>query len=292
MTRPGQISGYVPPVATLRALRPDDEDELAALAALAGACRAAGARHGVPQPHDLTWLLAPADTREHAQVWEQDGVVVALALPRPAHGTVLFDVHPGHRRNGLPEALLEAALGVLHGECATPLEDDDPWRAVLLAAHGFADSGDGVVHLERATTGCTADGVEPLGGDLAEAVAAQHAAFGTDELTVDEREAWPREDGYRPELDLVVREGGRIVAFAVGYLRGEGVEVGTVGVRPEARGRGLARRLLEAECAIGAGLGAERAWTSTATDNAGMLAVARSAGFSAFRTTRWWERTG
>lgn len=272
-----------------RPLRSGDEQSLAGLVE---ACRAAGARHGVPQPHDLTWLLAPADTREHAQVWEQDGSVVALALPRPEHGTVLFDVHPDHRTDGLPETVLEAALGVLPGECATPVEDDDPWRAALLEAHGFADSGDGVVHLERATAGTTAAGVEPLGGDLAEAVAAQRAAFGTDELTVEEREAWTREDGYRRELDLIVREGGRVVAFAVGYLRAEGVEVGTVGVLPEARGRGLARRLLEAECAVGTGLGAQRVWTSTGTDNAGMLAVAGSAGFTPFRTTRWWERTG
>jgi GNAT superfamily N-acetyltransferase len=279
-----------------RAVRADDA---AALLPLVVSCRTHGAVHGVPQPHDLTWLLAMPDALAHGAVWEDEDGPVAFALPRPAAGTVLFEVAPDRRDDGLPDVVVGAVLEVFSEqraeECATPVEDDDPWRAELLARHGFADSGDGVVHLERSLAPPPAlpagPEVSPLGeGDLDEAVTAHRAAFGGDTMTTDLRRAFADEDGYRPELDLVVREGGRLIAFSVSYLRPDGVEIGTVGVLPEARGRGLARLLVDATGAVGAGLGATRVWTSTATDNAAMLAVARSAGFTTFRTTRWWAR--
>ena len=94
----------------------------------------------MPQPHDLTWLLALDDVARHARVWERSSEVVALALPQPARRTVLFDVHPGHRDDQLTRAVQAEVMTLFRAggadEVATPLESDDPWRRDVLGHWG------------------------------------------------------------------------------------------------------------------------------------------------------------
>ena len=56
-------------------------------------------------------------------------------------------------------------------------------------------------------------------------------------------------------------------------------EILTLAVRPEARRRGLARRLVEAAAARAAGLGAERLFLEVADDNAAARALYARCGF-------------
>ena len=80
----------------------------------------------------------------------------------------------------------------------------------------------------------------------------------------------------------------RTVAFAVSYLHGDVGEIGTVGVSPGHRGRGLAHVIVAAALERLISAGARTVTMSTASTNSAMLATARRAGFAAQRRTCWW----
>ena len=102
-----------------------------------------------------------------------------------------------------------------------------------------------------------------------------------------------RDDCYDAALDLaLVDDTDRIVAFAVSYLHGEVGEIGTVGVIPDQKGRGLSMVVVAAALDRLVAAGATRAarvTMSTSGSNAPMLATARRAGVTEVRRTTWWH---
>lgn len=110
-------------------------------------------------------------------------------------------------------------------------------------------------------------------------------------LTPEVRLAWQAEPDYNPGLDLVlVDESDRIQAFAVSYLHGDTGEIGTVGVIPGLKGRGLSMVMVAAALDRLVSAGATSVTMSTASTNTPMLATARRAGFAEVRRTTWWHR--
>jgi ribosomal-protein-alanine N-acetyltransferase len=83
------------------------------------------------------------------------------------------------------------------------------------------------------------------------------------------------------------------VGFLLIRLTGEEAEVLTLAVRPEARGRGLGRALIEAALAHARAAGASGMFLEVAADNAPALALYERAGFARLGTRRgYYPRPG
>lgn len=97
---------------------------------------------------------------------------------------------------------------------------------------------------------------------------------------------WSEEDyvGFLPAEDtlfLLAEENSadRVVAFLLGRLVGEDMEVLNLAVLPEQRRRGIGRGLLEEALAQGRAQGARQCWLELRASNAGALAFYRAQGF-------------
>ena len=97
---------------------------------------------------------------------------------------------------------------------------------------------------------------------------------------------WSEEDyvSFLPAEDtlfLLAEENcaDRVVAFLLGRLVGEEMEVLNLAVLPEQRRRGIGRGLLEEALAQGRAQGARQCWLELRASNAGALAFYRAQGF-------------
>lgn len=130
-----------------------------------------------------------------------------------------------------------------------------------------------------------------LDGDIDAYVAAHRAAFETTYLTSEIRLAWQEDPGYDLAYDLVLVDAdGAVVAFSVSYLVDDRGEIGTVGVVPAHKGKGLSHVMVAAALQRLADAGAGTAGMSTSSANTPILATAAAAGFREARRTQWWHR--
>ncbi|HYD98619.1 MAG TPA: GNAT family N-acetyltransferase [Alphaproteobacteria bacterium] len=213
-----------------------------------------------------------------------------------------------HRGRGLGARLLAALeaearrraagrAGVLRIDVA----DRSPAAAALYRAQGFALAVQEVEMARPTEPGPAPDwpaGIEalPWRDDLAPQFhAAWHDAFR-------ERPGFPGWDcaawagayrrlpPFRPDLSRLLRVGDRPLAFLMaGAEGGEGI-VFQMGVRPEARGRGLAESLLRRALADFAAIGLARAVLEVATNNARAARLYARLGFQARRTVEGWKK--
>jgi N-acetylglutamate synthase len=82
----------------------------------------------------------------------------------------------------------------------------------------------------------------------------------------------------RPRTFALLREDGRVAATALGTVSPGWLGLSSLGVREDARRRGLARAMLRALAAWGRSLGAERLWLEVEDENAGALSLYRRLG--------------
>ncbi|UYM03832.1 ribosomal protein S18-alanine N-acetyltransferase [Solicola gregarius] len=114
------------------------------------------------------------------------------------------------------------------------------------------------------------------GTDLAALVEIERLCFGAD--------AWS-ETLVRAELDalsrsvLVAREESVVVGYASVMATGDLADLQRVAVRPDRRGRGYGRRLLDEAMRVATLGGADRILLEVAADNGPAIALYRAAGF-------------
>jgi len=121
------------------------------------------------------------------------------------------------------------------------------------------------------------------------------AAFGTDNMTVEERLAIMRAPSYIPELDLLLTTPlGELCAFCICSLSGDDSHTGftdPIGVHRDYQKRGLGKAIL------GAGLlslqqrGATTAKLGTSSHNLPMQRLAESLGFTCVSEKLWFSRS-
>jgi len=213
--------------------------------------------------------------------------------------------------------------------------EDDAERIAMLRRHGFALQPTRSLHMRRPLdepipaprlppgfrmrpvagkheTGAQSSDVPrqgvlaPQGGERPtcsvgiEALVALHrAAFGSENMTVEERTAMMSGPEYDPELDLlIVAPDGSLAANCLcsiypeenarsGRLEGYTDPVVT---HPDFQRRGLARALLLAGMAKLRERGMQAAVLGTSSENAAMRRAAESAGFRVHSTTLWFSR--
>ncbi len=292
------------------------EDDLAAMQRLL---------HDAPDPFvsypsvaDLAVMLKdnPEQMAANTMLWEDDSRLVGYALVDRFHN-LFYHFAPGVLNETIERemitwaerrliAMVDGAMAGLTLDAAA--RDDDTARVAFLARNGFIPTGDETWRMGRSLDTPLPEIDAPPGfvlrslageAEVTAYVAAHRAAYGTEHMTGAHRLAMLRQPGYLPDLDLVaIAPDGTLAAFCICEYalhenrendRNEG-EIAIVGVRPEYRGRGLARAL------IALGLwrlrehGASGAWLGVSGANTAAIRVYQSLGFETRTVTRWYAR--
>ena len=313
---------------TSRPLTPDDVDAVAALLQAAEKVDDTGENF---EADDLTewWVNELVDlSRDGLAVCTEDGDLVgygsAIAPPtfRDAFSVYLEGrVHPEHRRRGIGRALLAWQLergAEIHaerhpeapGRLAVGVFESMPSLEAIVAAEGL-EALRWYRLMERPLTDLPApvavDGVElvPFTWDRDDEVRRAHNAAFTRHHGSSERDpaSWQvmftGQGAFRPDLSVLVLQGGAVVAYALVYVyesdtRATGVReahFGQIGTLPAARGRGLATAAIVQAMRTAAAADCQKAGLQVDSDNVtGALRLYESLGFAVRRTQVSWSR--
>jgi ribosomal protein S18 acetylase RimI-like enzyme len=185
---------------------------------------------------------------------------------------------------------------------------DDSDHIALLESHGFQTLPERSLHLIRRLAEPIPAPTLPLGfvirpvtgeQEVGALVALHRAAFGTENLSSDDRLSWMRTPDYDPDLDLVaVAPDGRLAAYCFcGISREDNARTGRnegftdpVATRPDFQQRGLARALLLTGMRLLRERGMDWAVLGTLSDNAAMQRAAQSVGFHVAWERLWFAR--
>lgn len=286
-----------------------DETDLARLIAFLPVARPANRVTDYPGATDLREMLCQPELQARTRLWfDQHDQLLACTLV-DAYNNFLFDYLP-HANS--PE--LEAAIMQWGMKCAgLPLDavcrEDDVERVAWLTRHRFQPQAMSTLSFARSLSEPIPDPQLPAGffirsvtgpAELDALVALHRAAFGTDNMTVEERRAMISGPDYRRELDLVaVAPNDQLAGFCVCCIaveenaatgRSEGY-TDPIGVHPDFQRQGLARALLLTGLKLLHECGLAYAALGTSSENVAMQAAARSAGFQLESTKVWFAKS-
>jgi mycothiol synthase len=290
--------------------------DLQAMIDLLNATRPVNRLGDYPGEINLHEMLATNRQQQHTRLWlTPDGSLVAYALV-DAFNNLWFEM--AATDESLAAHIIQWGVEDL---CASVLEadsfltldtncsDDNAERLALLKRYSFVEQSVRTLHMTRLLsepipepelpTGFTVRAI--VGEGEAEQVTALHqAAFGTQNLTLEDRLAIMRTPDYDPALDLiVVAPAGEFAGYctcqvAAGVNERTGQQIGStdpVAVHPDFQHRGLARALLLSGCRLLKQRGMDIAELGTSSENAAMQRAAESAGFRVQASTLWFAKT-
>lgn len=271
-----------------------------------------------PSIVDLEEMLGTSDVQASTQLWEDaGGHVVGFAIVRPEYDRLLFEIAPGTDSDVIAAEMIAWGAERLRDakrDAAEPLvletscRDNDAERVALLKRHGFEAQPVRTLHMARSLDEPISEPQLPEGfiirqvaglHEVEALVELHHAAYGTENLTVEERLSWMRAPEYEWEMDLVaVAPDGRLAAYAVCSISREenrlsGRKDGytdPVATHPAFRRRGLARALLLTGLRLLKQSDMETARLGTWGENVAMQRVAESVGFFVESTTTFFKK--
>jgi ribosomal protein S18 acetylase RimI-like enzyme len=260
-----------------------------------------------PSLVDLQELLEQAHTQEATSIWEtESGQFAGYALINYAetYANLSFEYAPEFAASGIGDAMItwgeEAFRDRFHGknsELSSSARAAQPERIELLEKHGFEQEAEYVLHMERdleAPIGKpqipTGFILRPVTGEEEDAawVALHRAGFGTENMTLEDRQAMTGLAGYERDLDLVaVAPDGKLAGYVFGSYNQEeialcGKKIGftdPVATHPDFQRRGLAHALLLETMQRFKQRGLEFARLGTSSENIAMQKAAQAAGF-------------
>ena len=186
--------------------------------------------------------------------------------------------------------------------------EEDTARLAWLTRYGFQSQAVRTLRFTRSLSEPIPDpqlpagfSIRPVAGPVeVEALVALHrAAFGTDNMTTEERRAMMSGPDYLPELDLVaVASDGRLAGFCIcGIHTEENAVTGRsegytdpIGVHPDFQKQGLARALILTGLRLLRERGLAYATLGTSSENVAMQAAAQSAGFQLESSKVWFSK--
>jgi len=185
--------------------------------------------------------------------------------------------------------------------------EEDSDRIALLEQHGFVRQPVRSLHLARPVREPIPQPTLPAGFEIRtlkgreveEWVRLHRAAFGTENMTIEERLAMMSGTDYNPELDLVmVGPDGRLAAYCMCQIfREENARTGRnegytdpVATHPEYQGRGLAKAMLLTGLRLLQERGVETALMGTSSENEKMQRAAKAVGFRVESATVWFAK--
>lgn len=291
-------------------------DDLSALYGLI-CSRSAGCALNFPSLADVRELMEIENFREATRLWFTSGGQLAgfAILERgETYVELSMEVAPGEDDEILLTEMLAWAEEIYcehyHGEATgvqTSVEESNRGRMMLLARHGYIPQEMYTLLFERNLSEPAQAPVVPEGFSLRGLlsheepawVALHQAAFGTQNMTIEWRQAMTRAPGYDSELDLVaVAPDGRLAAYVFGSISVEeneqtGQKIGQadpVATHPDFQRKGLCRALL-LECLRRLReRGMKAARLSTGSWDIPMQQAALSAGFRLLSKKMWLKK--
>lgn len=269
-----------------------------------------------PTAVDLHELLdAPASQETtRASIWEDESRnIVAYAILALRYCNCYFLISPRIHSQEIETDILNWAEGQLRETegCTTidtPCRDTDSERVALLERHGFVRQETQTLYMARSLAEPIPPAQFPEGFTLRHAIGEQEldaivalhqAAFGTQNMTIETRRAIMRNPDYIPELDLLLKApGGVLAAFCYctipkeanalsGHNEGE---IAIIGTSPAYQKRGLGRAMLLAGLQRLKDFGVETATLGTSSENDGAHSVYFAAGFRVSYRSLWYAK--
>lgn len=292
------------------------EKDLQSMAELLIAVRDANSIARYPEAGDLEELLAIEAVRNNTRLWwEPDKELAAFAIVDAYHN-LWFETRLGEWAGQIEKEIIDWGIHCIQMETIDPdgeasldasCREDDKTRIEFLEAHGFKRQEITTLHLVQALTEPIPEPQLP-DGFIMRYVAGEHevedlvrlhrGAFGTENMTVEERLSIMRVRDYDPELDLLVTTPeGRMAAYCLCSIdkgentvnRGKHGTIDTIAVHPDFRGLGLAKALLMAGMLKLKQRGAEMSVMSTSSENSAMQHTALGVGYSVHSKTLWYS---
>jgi mycothiol synthase len=294
-----------------------DENDLYAMVELMNTARPVEWRSDFPTPLDLYELMEGFDIRKNTRLWEDSQEQLAAWAFVDNYHNLCFEIAPWADLNSLEteivawgmQAMTEVAQVyikpvTLDASC----REEDSQRVTLLNRNGFERQAlcslnyvrrlDEPIPEARPPHGYR---VRPVRGESeVEALVALHqAAFGTENLSMDDRLLWMRVPGYDPALDLVAVASDNSLAGScyVFISQEENARTGRnegwtdpIVVHPEHQRRGVGQALLLTGLRLLADRGVVQAALGTSSENVAMQRLAASVGFRVESTKVWFSK--
>ena len=292
-------------------------EDLQAMIDLLIAVRPAERITDYPSIIDLREALGIPTIQENTRLWvDAEGQVVSFAFV-DGYNNLRFEITPQVRGREI-----ESQIVAWGGECirravresgeAMTLDascrDDDADRIALLERHDFVRQEMRSLRMVRPLHELIPAPQVPPGfsvrrvageHEVEELVALHRAAFGTENMIVEERLSMMRGPEYDPELDLLaVTTDGRFAAYCVCSIsREENARTGRnegytdpIATHPDFRRRGLARALLLMGLRLLKERGVDTAVLGTSSKNTAMQQAATAVGFRLQSTRLWFAK--
>ncbi len=274
-----------------------------------------------PSIADLQEMLGANNPLLYIQLWEDaTGKLAGFALLQDYQTWVflVMEVSSSSPVVDIEEQMVTWGEGIVRRlsstcNCPLPLEvhikADNYAQIALLEALGFEQQPGGSVSLSRSLSEPIPVPDIPLGfvirpsageQEIEEWVRLHRLAWGTENMTVEERRSMLQTPFYDSSLDLVaVSPDGTLAAYCVCWFSEEenaltGRKDGhtdPIATHPAYQRGGLARALILTGLSLLKDRGLETARLGTARENLGMLRTAESVGFRIVSETLWFSKT-
>jgi len=251
--------------------------------------------------------------RSTVRIWRQDGCLVGFAY-LDDFSNLWFDIDPELDGSGELENQVvtwgeacERKRNSKMGEQATldsTCKSDDIHRIQLLETHGFQRQQVRTLHYSRLLSDPIARWQPPEGftirasggmDEIDALVELHRAAFRTENMNAEMRQAMMNSPLYVPELDLVaVAPDGSLAAFCVCGFEDAEIKIGftdPIGTHPAFQRNGLGQALVSTGLVLLKGAGAQTVTLGTSSDNAAMQRLAEKSGFRVAREQLWFSKT-
>lgn len=270
-----------------------------------------------PSMVDLRELLALRRVQDNTRLWfDTEGRVAGFAFV-DHYDNLWFEFDQQDTRSDIELEIVDWGVACIRratqeGRASSALgascRSDDTARISLLERHGFVRQGIRSLHMVRPLDEPIPTPEVPAGFTIrhvageqeAEALVALHrAAFGTENMTVEERLAMMRVPDYDAALDLLaVAPDGTLAAYCMCSISQEESEhtgrnegyTDPVATHPDFQRRGLARALLLTGLHELKQRAVDTAVLGTSGGNAGMLRAAQAVGFRVQSDTLWFSK--
>lgn len=247
--------------------------------------------------------------RARTRLWKNDCKLIGFAYVDDFNN-LRFEVEPQSRSTQLEDEIIAWGLDCMKkGNAETGQNDtldasflvENVWQIALLQRSGFVQE-----NLRSLHYACTLNGPireHPLppefslrcvqGEDEVENLVTLHrAAFGTENMSVEERLAIMRAPQYERELDLLaIAPNGELAAFCICGI--ENINIGytdPIGVHKNYQRLGLGKAVLSAGLQALKQRGIERAELGTSSENIAMQQLATAMGFAVISESLWFSK--
>lgn len=262
-----------------------------------------------PNVGDFEEQIQLAAVQSSARLWQRADELISFAFVDMGNN-LRFAIADGQRSDELENEIVDWGLACVRQRNAETGEQntldascraDDLTQLAFLEKFGFVREPIRSLDYSRSLTDPIEEFPLPPGfsirsvtgeGEVDALVSLHRAAFGTDNMTVEERLAIMRSPNYAPSLDLVaVAPNGELSAFCICSLDENGTGyTDPIGTHPNYQRLGLGKAIVSSGLRMLKDRGAMAAKTGTSSQNVPMQKLAERLGFVCVAEQMWFSK--